>query len=327
MGRGSQTVKVFLTGAAGFIGFHTAKALLDQGHQVVGYDSVNSYYDPFYKELRLEVLAKYPRFQFHRNLLEEEEALTQAYEAFAPTHVIHLAAQAGVRYSLENPKAYVSSNLVGFQNILELVRKHRPQNFVYASSSSVYGSNKKRPFSEQDETSSPISLYAATKLSNELVVKSYGHLYQLPNTGLRFFTVYGPYGRPDMALFQFADGIRAGKKIPVFNQGQMNRDFTYIDDIVQGILAATGKPEINQIYNLARGKTERLLHMIELLENALGKKSEKEFLPLQPGDVVETFADISKAQAGLGYHPTTSIDQGIPHFVNWYRSLPTRTGV
>ncbi len=317
-------MKTFITGTAGFIGFHTAKALLEQGHAVHGYDSVNTYYDPFYKEIRLKVLRAYPKFQFTQGLLEDAPKLAAAYTQCAPTHVIHLAAQAGVRYSLENPHAYISANIVGFQNMIELVRQHRPENFVYASSSSVYGSNTKLPFSESHETANPISLYAATKLANELVARSYTHLYDIPNTGLRFFTVYGPYGRPDMALFKFVAGMERGEKIPVFNQGQMIRDFTYIDDIVSGILAAARHPEKGQIYNLGRGNKEQLLHMIEILERTLGVEADKEYLPLQSGDVVETSADISKARKNLGYNPLTGIEMGIPRFIEWYRSVHPR---
>ena len=318
-------MKVFLTGSAGFIGFHTAKALLEQGQIVHGYDSVNSYYDPFYKEIRLKVLRTFPNFHFTQGLLEDATALSTAYLACEPTHVIHLAAQAGVRYSIENPHAYISSNIVGFQNILELVRQYRPENFVYASSSSVYGSNTQLPFSESHTTASPISLYAATKLSNELVAHSYTHLYKIPTTGLRFFTVYGPYGRPDMALFQFAVRMERGEKIPVFNHGQMVRDFTYVDDIVAGILAVLAKPEQGGIYNLGRGNREPLLRMIEVLEQALGIQADKEFLPLQAGDVVETSADITNAREKLGYDPQTGIEVGIPRFIEWYRSVHPRS--
>lgn len=318
-------MKVFLTGSAGFIGFHTAKALLEQGHTVHGYDSINSYYDPFYKEIRLKVLRTFPNFYFTQGLLEDAAALSAGYTGCTPTHVIHLAAQAGVRYSIENPHAYISSNIVGFQNMIELVRQYRPTNFVYASSSSVYGSNTQLPFSESHTTASPISLYAATKLSNELVAHSYTHLYKIPNTGLRFFTVYGPYGRPDMALFQFAARMERGEKIPVFNHGQMVRDFTYVDDIVTGILAALATPEQGGIYNLGRGNREPLLRMIEVLEQALGIQADKEFLPLQAGDVVETSAEITKAREKLGYDPQTGIEVGIPRFIEWYRSVHPRS--
>ena len=257
-------MKVLVTGAAGFIGFHTSRRLLDAGHQVMGFDSVNDYYDPHFKDLRLAVLRDYKGFTFTKGLLEDHAALTAAWKYFSPTHVIHLAAQAGVRYSIENPMAYVNSNLIGFQNVIELVRHTKPAHFVYASSSSVYGGNKELPFSELQDVSNPISLYAATKLSNELVAKSYANLFSMPCTGLRFFTVYGPYGRPDMAMFKFADAMRAGRPLPVFNSGKMVRDFTYIDDIVSGILGALGRIEKGQIYNLGRGNRELLLDMIQI---------------------------------------------------------------
>jgi UDP-glucuronate 4-epimerase len=311
-------MKVFLTGAAGFIGYHTSLALLQAGHEVHGYDSVNDYYDPHYKQVRLEKLKDFSKFSFTKGLLEDQKLLAQAYQSFEPSHVIHLAAQAGVRYSIENPLAYIHTNIVGFQHMIELVRHHKPINFVYASSSSVYGGNKILPFSESQEVANPVSLYAATKISNEMVAKSYGNLYGIPSTGLRFFTVYGPYGRPDMALFSFADKILKSEEIPVFNHGQMGRDFTFIDDIVAGVLASLHKPQMNKIYNLGRGKKENLLRMVELLEQSLGKQSKRLLLPMQLGDVEETLADISKAKDELGYQPSTSIDEGIPRFVNWY---------
>lgn len=312
-------MKVFLTGAAGFIGFHTALALLREGHHVFGYDSVNDYYDPHYKLKRLDILNSHSQFTFQKGLLEDEQSLTKCYRQFDPSHVIHLAAQAGVRYSLTNPKVYIQSNIVGFQNILELVRESKPENFIYASSSSVYGSNKELPFHEEQNVCNPISLYAATKSSNELAAKTYGHLFEVKNTGLRFFTVYGPYGRPDMALFLFTKNILKGEKISLFNHGNMVRDFTYIEDIVDGILKATKKPQINKIYNLGRGKKETLSDYVAHLEKYLGMKAERELLPMQAGDVMETSADVTKAKKELGYNPKTNIEEGIPHFVNWYK--------
>lgn len=314
-------MRVFLTGAAGFIGFHTALALLEAGHHVCGFDNLNSYYDPHYKMLRLDILKGYERFSFVKGDIQDAAVLSAAWENFDPTHVIHLAAQAGVRYSIENPHAYVQTNLVGFQNVIELVRKTSPQNFVYASSSSVYGGNKTLPFRESDRVDDPISLYAATKKSNELVARTYGNLFKIKSTGLRFFTVYGPYGRPDMALFSFMRKILAGDAIPVFNRGEMLRDFTYIDDIVAGIIAANTRPTLNAIYNLGRGKQEKLLTMIGLLETSIGRKAQLDLLPMQQGDVEATLADITLARVELGFEPKTSIDVGIPRFVEWYRKV------
>jgi UDP-glucuronate 4-epimerase len=314
-------MRVLVTGAAGFIGFHTSRRLLDAGHQVLGYDSLNDYYDPRFKEIRLKVLRDYTSFSFCQGLLENNALLTEKWRGFAPTHVIHLAAQAGVRYSIENPMAYINSNLVGFQNVVELVRHCKPEHFVYASSSSVYGGNKELPFCETQDVSNPISLYAATKLSNELVAKSYANLFAMPSTGLRFFTVYGPYGRPDMAMFKFAEAMRLGRKLPVFNSGNMARDFTFVDDIVSGILGALGRPEIGQIYNLGRGKREILLDMIKILEKELGLKAELEMLPMQAGDVEETTADITRARKNIGYDPKINIDVGIHHFAEWYQRI------
>lgn len=312
-------MKVFLTGAAGFIGFHTALALLKKGHEVFGYDAVNNYYDPKYKENRLSLLHDFDRFTFRKGLLENEALLSESYRNFEPSHVLHLAAQAGVRYSLEHPHAYIQSNVVGFQNIIELVRHSQPEHFVYASSSSVYGGNKEFPFHEKQNVSHPISLYAATKLANELVARTYGHLYGIKNTGLRFFTVYGPHGRPDMALFKFAHRMLKGEAIEIYNYGNMIRDFTYIDDIVDGVLSALSHPQMNKVYNLGRGKKELLKDMIAMLEKALGVDAKKEFLPIQPGDVEETFADTSAAREDLGYKPTVNLEQGIPQFVRWYQ--------
>jgi UDP-glucuronate 4-epimerase len=314
-------MKVFITGAAGFIGFHTAKTLLKQGHEVFGYDSINDYYDPKYKHIRLSALQDYPGFQFKQGLLEDAPLLASVYRAFDPEVVIHLAAQAGVRYSILNPSAYIQSNLVGFQNIIELARNSRPKNFVYASSSSVYGGNKDLPFRESHNVSNPISLYAATKLANEHVAKAYGNLFQLPSTGLRFFTVYGPYGRPDMAMFKFAVAMKAGQPIEVFNHGKMVRDFTFIDDIVSGILSAANNPEVGQVFNLGNGSPVLLLDMIRCLEQSTGFKADLKMMPIQLGDVEATLADISKAKKLLGYSPKTSVAQGIESFARWFAGL------
>ena len=311
-------MKVFLTGAAGFIGFHTAQRLLDDGNQVFGYDSVNDYYDLRYKNLRLEKLKTYPQFQFQKGLLEDKETLSSCYQKFSPTHVVNLAAQAGVRYSIENPDAYINSNIIGFQNIIELVRYSKPENFVYASSSSVYGGNTEYPFSEKHEVNNPISLYAATKLSNELVAKSYSNLFELPSSGLRFFTVYGPYGRPDMAMFIFAEHMRAGKPLPLFNSGKMKRDFTYIEDIVEGVVAALMNPKLGAIYNLGRGREENLLDMVKILSESLDLEPIFDKKPMQLGDVPKTLADITLASTQLGYKPKTDISVGIPKFAEWY---------
>lgn len=313
-------MKILVTGAAGFIGFHTAKALLDMGYEVFGFDSLNDYYDPKYKYARLKILNEYSGFTFRQGVLEDEQLLTQVWDSFDPSHVINLAAQAGVRYSVENPRAYISANIVGFQNIIELVRHRKVENFIYASSSSVYGGIKELPFSETQDVSQPVSLYAATKIANELVASSYGALYQIPSTGLRFFTVYGPMSRPDMAMFKFAELMRNGSKIPVFNRGNMKRDFTYIDDIVMGIVASLKKPQINQVYNLGKGELDNLLDMIRFLEEGLDIKADVELLPMQLGDVPKTLADVAKAKRDLGYAPKVKLYEGVKRFAGWYRS-------
>ena len=314
-------MKIFLSGAAGFIGYHTAKRLLQEGHEVLGYDSVNDYYDPKYKEARLGQLKSFNSFQFVRGSLEDAELLGSSYRSFGPSHVINLAAQAGVRYSIENPKIYIRSNIIGFQNIIELVRESKPENFVYASSSSVYGKNEKLPFSEADEVRSPKSLYAATKIANELVATSYGNLFEIASTGLRFFTVYGPYGRPDMAMFIFSEHMRNGTPLPLFNAGLMKRDFTYVDDIVSGVVASLENAQMNAVYNLGRGKGENLLDMVKILGEALGYDYCFDEMPMQAGDVKETLADISKAKKELGYDPKTDISKGIPQFAEWYNDF------
>jgi UDP-glucuronate 4-epimerase len=309
-----------VTGAAGFIGFHVGRALLDRGDRVIGVDNVNEYYDVSLKEARLALLQEHGGFTFHRIDLADQSALTEVFSEHAVEIVCHMAAQAGVRYSLVNPFAYQKSNIEGFLYLIHLAKEHKVRNFVYASSSSVYGKNEKVPFSVRDNVDHPISLYAATKKANELVAHTYSHLFGLPCTGLRFFTVYGPWGRPDMALFLFTRAILRGEPIKVYNHGRMRRDFTYIDDIVQGVLASLGRPVPYAIYNLGNSRAEDLLDFIACIEKNLGKRAEKLLLPLQPGDVVETCADIGESTRDLGFHPTTRIEEGIERFIAWYRS-------
>lgn len=329
---------ILLTGCAGFIGFHLAERLLKEGRPVVGLDNLNDYYDVKLKEDRLKLLQKYDQFTFFKASLEDREAVSGLFNAYAFPCVIHLAAQAGVRYSLENPHAYVDANLVGFMNILEGCRHHKVRHLIFASSSSVYGANTRMPFSVHDNVDHPVSLYAATKKANELMAHTYSYLYGLPVTGLRFFTVYGPWGRPDMALFIFTRAILEGKPIMVFNHGKMKRDFTYIDDIVEGVARLIDRipepdPSWNgempdpgssrapyRIYNIGNNKPEDLLHFITVLEKELGVKAIKELLPLQPGDVVETYADIDDLYQVTGFKPVTSLEEGIARFVRWYRS-------
>jgi len=309
---------ILVTGAAGFIGFHVAKQLCGRGDEVLGIDNVNSYYDPSLKEARLAILKRDKRFSFRKIDICDNSGLDALFRERRIDRVCHLAAQAGVRHSLTDPWSYQKSNNEGFLNIIELVRKYRPENFVYASSSSVYGANTKLPFSEEDPTDSPLSLYAATKKANELVATCYRHLYGIPCAGLRFFTVYGPWGRPDMALFKFTKAILAGELIEVYNNGRMRRNFTYIDDIVAGTLCALDRAAPGEIYNIGNDRAEQLMDFIAEIEKQCGKKAAMRFLPMQPGDVVETVADIEKLGA-LGYHPTTDIDTGVRAFVEWYR--------
>lgn len=315
-------MKTYLvTGAAGFIGFHVSRALLERGDRVLGLDNLNDYYDVSLKEARLRLLQDNEHFTFYKEDLANREALAQIFGENRIQVVCNMAAQAGVRYSLVNPFAYQSSNLEGFLNIIHLSQEHQVENFVYASSSSVYGNNKKVPFSVQDRVDNPISLYAATKKANELVAHTYSHLYSLPCSGLRLFTVYGPWGRPDMALFIFTKAITENQPIEVYNFGKMRRDFTYIDDIVQGVLASMDRPVSYAIYNLGNSRAVDLLYFIECIEKELGKKAEKKMLPMQPGDVVETYADISESERDLGFQPTTRIEEGIASFISWYRSF------
>jgi UDP-glucuronate 4-epimerase len=309
---------ILVTGAAGFIGYHVSKELIAQGHEVIGIDCVNEYYDVTLKKKRLENLQKEQNFIFEKFDLCEHEKLEAVFKKYSPSKVCHLAAQAGVRYSITHPFVYQKSNMEGFLNILELSKNYKIENFVYASSSSVYGANTKLPFSETDPVNTPISLYAATKRSNELVAHTYSHLFGLSCSGLRFFTVYGPWGRPDMALFIFTKAILEGKPIQVYNHGNMQRNFTYIDDIVNGVIRVLNKPEKYEIYNIGNDKAEKLMDFINEIEKNTGKKAIKEFLPMQPGDVVATVADISKI-GRLGYEPKTDIQEGIRNFVTWYR--------
>jgi len=311
--------RILVTGAAGFIGFHLSKSLLDDGFEVLGIDNLNDYYDPNLKLARLEQLNPYKNFTFDKIDISDRKSLTKAFTDFKPKKVVNLAAQAGVRYSIENPYAYMNSNLVGFLNIIELCRHNNVKGLIYASSSSVYGGNTKIPFSVEDRVDNPISLYAASKKSNELIANSYSHLYGLHTTGLRYFTVYGPWGRPDMAMFIFTKKILAGEPIPVFNNGNMKRDFTYIDDIITGIRSAIHKNYKCEVFNLGNNKSELLMDMIDLIKKELGKKAEINFLPMQPGDVKESFAEIKQSEEKLGFKPTTSIEEGIPKFIKWYK--------
>jgi UDP-glucuronate 4-epimerase len=318
---------ILLTGAAGFIGFHVAAALLARGEAVIGIDNVNDYYDPALKEARLAQLRGKPGFTFERLSIADRAAVEQLIERHPEIdRVVHLAAQAGVRYSLVNPQAYIDSNVTGQLVMLEACRRLKQlRHFVYASSSSVYGGNTKLPFAVADRVDQPVSLYAATKRAGELMAFNYSHLFGLPSTGLRFFTVYGPWGRPDMSAWLFATAILAGKPIRVFNNGDMRRDFTYIDDIVAGVLAAidhvpaAGEGPPHRLYNLGNHKSEPLMRFIGLIEAACGRKAVMEFAPMQPGDVPETYADIADSTRDLGFLPRTTIDEGIPRFVAWLR--------
>ncbi len=317
-----------VTGAAGFIGFHVARQLLAEGRHVVGLDSLNSYYDPALKQSRLNILRSDARFSFEQIDLADRASMAFLFAKHRFPVVVHLAAQAGVRHSIDHPHAYADANLEGFVNVLEGCRHHQCRHLVYASSSSVYGANAKLPFSVDDRTDSPISLYAATKKANELMAHSYSHLYRLPVTGLRFFTIYGPWGRPDMAIFLFTKSIIEGTPIRLFNHGRMRRDFTHIDDVTRVVLrlldrvpgdgaSAGGAPA--RIYNVGNHRPEELLHVVGLLEKELGREAVKDMLPMQPGDVMETFADVGDLMRDAGFRPQTSIEDGIRGFVAWYR--------
>jgi len=325
---------VLVTGAAGFIGAETSRALLERGDEVVGIDILNDYYDPSLKQARLQRLQQQfgNRFRFERLDFADADALTSFADTIEIDSIVHLGAQAGVRYSLEHPEAYVRSNLVGHCNMLELAKARRPRHMVYASSSSVYGGNKSLPFRVEDRVDHPLSLYAATKKADELLSESYASLYRLPLTGLRFFTVYGPWGRPDMAMWIFAKAIYAGEPIPLFNGGDMRRDFTYIDDIVRGVVAcldgppaddgqakAGGSTSPHALYNIGNSRSEDLMRVVELLEQEIGRKALLDPKPMQAGDVRETSADISAIERDHGFQPSTSIDEGVPRFVRWYR--------
>jgi len=330
-------MKVLVTGAAGFIGSALSLRLLDRGDEVVGIDNLNDYYDIELKKSRLVRTQDHPGYTDVRIDLEDREGIAALFSEHKPDSVVNLAAQAGVRYSIENPLAYVDTNLLGFANILEGCRHNQVGHLVYASSSSVYGSNTNMPFSVHDNVDHPVSLYAASKKANELMAHTYSHLYRIPTTGLRFFTVYGPWGRPDMALFKFTHNILAGKPIDVFNHGNHRRDFTYIDDIVEGVIRVLDRipgpnPEWSgdvpdsatstapyQLYNIGNNNPVELMRYIEVLEECLGKKAEKNMLPLQPGDVPATYADISDLVRDVNYKPDMSIEQGIANFVDWYR--------
>lgn len=315
-------MKYLVTGAAGFIGMHTAKRLLERGEEVVGLDNLNDYYDPALKEYRLAQLTPYPGFRFVKMDLADREGMADLFKTEQFTHVIHLAAQAGVRYSLENPFAYVDSNLVGTMTVLEGCRHNHVQHLVYASSSSVYGMNAKIPFSETDQVDNPVSLYAATKKANELMAHSYSKLYKIPTTGLRFFTVYGPAGRPDMAPWLFTEAILKGEPIKVFNHGKMQRDFTYIDDIVEGIVRIQQQPPEGEVpyslFNIGNNQPIQLSRFIEAIEKACGKKAEKIMLPMQAGDVERTYADTSRLELEVNYKPKIEIEEGASKFVSWY---------
>lgn len=314
-----QKRTILVTGAAGFIGFHVAKRLLERGDTVVGVDNLNPYYDVQMKEGRLAILRNFGRFSFYREDIQNFDAMQRIFQKHEPGVICNLAAQAGVRYSLKDPFSYQKSNLEGFLNLLELARAQGVENFVYASSSSVYGNNKKMPFSVEDRVDTPVSLYAATKKANELMAHAYSHLYGIPCTGLRYFTVYGPWGRPDMALFLFTDAILNNRSINVYNYGKMRRDFTYIDDIADGTLAALDRPVPYEIFNLGNSNSVELMDFIGALEEELGKKAEKNMMPIQPGDVPETSADIEKTRKLLGFSPKTPVKVGIRNFVAWYR--------
>ena len=331
-------MKIIVTGVAGFIGFHLGQRLLADGHEVVGVDNLNEYYDVNLKYDRLKQIENNPGFSFRKMDIADRDQMAGFFRGVQAQRVVHLAAQAGVRYSIEHPHAYIDSNIEGFINILEGCRNQKIEHLVYASSSSVYGANTRMPFSVHDNVDHPLSLYAATKKANELMAHTYSYLYDIPVTGLRFFTVYGPWGRPDMSLFLFTRNISEGKPIDVFNNGNHQRDFTYIDDIIEGVirvLEVIPEPNVNwsgdspdpgtscapyRLYNIGNNNPVELMHFIEVIENSLGKKAEKNFLPMQPGDVPATYADIDDLINDAGFKPTTTIEQGVAQFINWFNN-------
>lgn len=321
-------MRVLVTGVAGFIGFHTAKRLCNDGHQVIGIDNLNSYYSVELKQARLAQLTECREcrdFRFQLLDVADKQALLELFAEHAFDQVVHLAAQAGVRYSIDNPDVYAQSNLVGFLNVLEACRAHRPAHLIFASSSSVYGLNDRLPYATTDPVDQPVSFYAATKRANELMAHAYSHLYGIPTTGLRFFTVYGPWGRPDMAPFKFTDAILNGRTIDVYNDGAMSRDFTYIDDIVEGLVRLIPLPPTNEtgvrnkVYNIGFGSPVKLLQFIECIEEALGIRAIKNFLPLQSGDVIDTWADTRELEERVGFRPQVAVPVGVQSFVDWYR--------
>ncbi|EIT1270095.1 NAD-dependent epimerase [Staphylococcus pseudintermedius] len=328
-------MKILITGVAGFIGSHLAKKLIAKDHEIIGVDNINDYYDPKLKEDRLKSIGD-KNFKFYKTDIEDDQKLSEIFEEHHPSVVVNLAAQAGVRYSLENPRAYINSNIIGFMNILECARHYHIDNLIYASSSSVYGANTSKPFSTSDNIDHPLSLYAATKKSNELMAHTYSHLYNIPTTGLRFFTVYGPWGRPDMALFKFTDAIVHDRPIDVYNHGQMMRDFTYVDDIVEAMSRLIKRPaQPNnewdgakpdpgssyapyKIYNIGNNSPVRLMAFVEAIENKLAKTAQKNFMELQPGDVPETYANVDDLYRDINFKPETSIQEGVNQFIDWY---------
>jgi len=312
--------KILVTGSSGFIGMHLCIDLLNDGYVVKGIDNMNDYYDVSLKEARLNLLSDYNNFTFNKIDISNLQDVEKVFDQFKPEKVVNLAAQAGVRYSIVNPHSYIQSNIVGFINIIEACRHNDVKGLIYASSSSVYGGNKKMPFSVDHRVDKPISIYAASKKSNELIAHAYSHLYNLNTTGLRFFTVYGPWGRPDMAMYIFTDKISNGEKVPVFNHGKMQRDFTYIDDIINGIRASIENNYSCEIFNLGNNHCEDLMDMVNHIAKTLDKNAEINFMDIQPGDVPKTFADIDHAKNKLNYEPKTSIQKGIPKFIEWYKS-------
>ena len=315
--------KILVTGAAGFIGFHLAESLLKDNFDVYGIDNINDYYDPNLKTDRLKKLELFNNFKFDKINISNRKLLSDSFKSFQPQKVINLAAQAGVRYSIQNPYVYMESNLIGFLNIIELCRHNNVEGFIYASSSSVYGANEKLPFSVEDRVDKPIALYGVTKRANELIAYSYSHLYGINTTGLRYFTAYGPWGRPDMAMSIFVNNILKGESIPVFNNGNMKRDFTYIDDIISGTRSAIDKNYNCEVFNLGNNKSEDLMNIISIIEKKLNKKAIIDFQPIQPGDVKESFSDINKSIEKLGFKPTTNVEEGIEELINWHKEYYT----